>query len=329
MPDARIVTDLEECRALWERLIPQEGFWDLWDVRMCFQQHYRRPPCFVVLEEAGECKGLLPLSWVEESSCYQYFPGETWSGATWVEQNRIIAHDEAALGQLLAAVPQEYHVRYLKADDCITASLEQVDEIGYLFLPPRYEYSIERYFQEFSGKTFKRLQKELAAVEAPGAAYRLDDCADIEWLVDMNLRRFGAHSYFYDERFCQSFRSLMELSRERGWLRVTTVLLGGEIAAVDVGVRLADTYILLGGGTNPDYPGVAKLINLYHMRRACAERIPVVDFLCGDFSWKKLFHLTQRPLYLLTNSAHFLAHPMHPEEPAWEKQEARVLEYVE
>jgi len=26
-----------------------------------------------------------------------------------------------------------------------------------------------------------------------------------------------------------------------------------------------------------------------------------VDFLCGDFSWKKLFHLTPRPLYEASN----------------------------
>jgi hypothetical protein len=37
------------------------------------------------------------------------------------------------------------------------------------------------------------------------------------------------------------------------------------------------------------------------MQWACSERLNQVDFLCGDFNWKKLFHLTPRPLYLLGN----------------------------
>lgn len=54
---------------------------------------------------------------------------------------------------------------------------------------------------------------------------------------------------------------------------------------------------MFAGGVHASYPGVAKLINLYHMEYACRERFSCVDFLCGDFSWKKLFHLTPRPLF--------------------------------
>ena len=39
------------------------------------------------------------------------------------------------------------------------------------------------------------------------------------------------------------------------------------------------------------------------MKRACREQLTEADFLCGDFSWKKLFHLTPRPLYLLSNAS--------------------------
>jgi hypothetical protein len=37
---------------------------------------------------------------------------------------------------------------------------------------------------------------------------------------------------------------------------------------------------------------------LHHLRRACDERLDCVDFLCGDFAWKPLFHLRPRPLFL-------------------------------
>jgi hypothetical protein len=89
---------------------------------------------------------------------------------------------------------------------------------------------------------------------------------------------------------------------------MTSIFIDGELAAVDMGCMYRGVYTLLGGGTHGGYPGVAKLINLCHMRRACDERMEWVDFLCGDFSWKTLFHLTPRPLYLLSNAPVEVAH---------------------
>ena len=125
--------------------------------------------------------------------------------------------------------------------------------------------------------------------------------SDFEHIVQLNINNFGAQSYFYDYRFRKSFRLLMHYLNEKGWLRITTVIINGDIAAVDLGCVYRGVYTLLGGGTNRGYPGVAKLINLHHMQRGCRERFNLIDFLCGDFSWKKKFHLTERPLYLLSN----------------------------
>jgi len=62
-----IVSDLDQCRELWTALLPRETLTDLWEVRSCFQRHFQRPTAFVVCEDQGQLKGLLPLSWLEES----------------------------------------------------------------------------------------------------------------------------------------------------------------------------------------------------------------------------------------------------------------------
>ncbi|MDH3330668.1 MAG: GNAT family N-acetyltransferase, partial [Desulfobulbaceae bacterium] len=80
-------------------------------------------------------------------------------------------------------------------------------------------------------------------------------------------------------------------------LRITTLLLGGTVAAVDIGAVWNNSYTVLAGATNPEFPGVAKLINFHHMEWACQQRLGAVDFLCGDFGWKQRFHLASRPLY--------------------------------
>ena len=299
----RIVTGLDECRDVWKRTIPQETITDLWEVRECFQRHFQRPAHFIVAEAAGRTCGLLPLSWIEESLCYGYFPGETWDSKTWLEQNRIPVRDRAVLEDLLSRCPLPYHLRYLLPLDCVAEDEHVIDEVGYLFVPAHCDYDIENYFQQFSHRSAKRIKRELAAIEGKGARYRYDETGDFEHLVRLNVSRFGTSSYFHDERFLESFRSLMNLLNDRGWLRLTTVMIGGEPAAVDMGCVYRGVYTLLGGGTHGGHPGVAKLINIHHMRRACQERLQLVDFLCGDFSWKNLFHLTPRPLYALSNAA--------------------------
>lgn len=301
MYDYRIVTDLDECREIWGRTMPQEVISDLWEVRACFHRHFQRPAYFIVAENAHGPAGLLPLSWIEEARCYGYFPGETWKGKTWLEQNRIPAGSEGMLRDLLDRCPGRHHIRYLLPLESAPQSRCAVDEVGYLLKPPDYDYDIENYFQEFSHKSAKRIKKEIASLESSGLSYRYDDITDFEHLVQLNISGFGDSSYFYDHRFQEGFRTLMHYLNDNGWLRMTAVMSGDEPAAVDMGCVYRENYTLLAGGTNGNFPGIAKLINLHHMRRGCRERLNQIDFLCGDFSWKQMFHLTPRPLYLISN----------------------------
>jgi len=308
MCTTRVVTDLAECQALWRRVMPVEALTDLWEVRECFQRHFQRPASFVVAEDGDRVRGLLPLSWIEESNCFGCFPGETWEGKTWLEQNRVPADSPAVLASMLARCEAPYHLRYLLPPDGVAGGGVSgggavVDEIGYLFLPPRYGFELEAYFgQELSHKFAKKLKRDIRRIEELGVSYRLDELGDFDHLVRLNVERFGQRSYFADQRFRESFRDLMHLLHRWRCLRVTTVLIGGEPAAVDMGCVYRGVYTLVAGGTHGDYKGVAKLINVHHMQRACRERLRQVDFLCGDFCWKTLFRLTPRPLYLLSTA---------------------------
>jgi hypothetical protein len=292
-----IITDLEPGREIWERTIPRESLTDLWEIRDCFQRCFQRPSAFVVAREKGYVIGFLPLSWIEEAGSWGYFPGESWHGKTWLEGNRILARDPGVLSGLLERVPGPCCLRYLP----LRTGLETVDEIGYLFAPPDYSYDFDNYLAEFSSKSRRRLRKELDGFKGRGLEFRYDQPEDFDLIVEMNISRFGLSSYFSDPRFLKSFRELFETLRERSWMRLTTVLIEGRPAAADLGAVYNGVYTLLAGGTELDFPGVAKLINLHHIERGCRERYKLVDFLCGNFSWKTLFHLTPRPLYLITS----------------------------
>ena len=159
------------------------------------------------------------------------------------------------------------------------------------------ELFLEAYRSTLSARTRRQTAEETGRLEAAGVEFRRDRFADLDALFGMNLASFGDASYFRDPRFQASFEDLADVLRSSGMLRLTTVLVGGRIAAVDIGGVFRDGYTLLAGGTAPEFPGVAKLINLHHIRRACGERLRYVDFLSGDFGWKERFRLTPRPLF--------------------------------
>ncbi len=301
MYKVRLVSDIQECEKLWNETMPRETIWDLWEVRRCFDRHFNLSPLFIVTEERGRITGLLPLSWNDETSCYSYFPGETWEGKTWIEQNRIIACDDKTRTMLFDAIPAPYKLRYLREMDSIGTNGCAIDEVGYLFEPPKYGYDMENYFQEFSGKSAKRIKNILRDWESRNLSFRYDCLADFDTLITQNLSRYEERSYFHDIKFRESIRCLMHLLAKNGWLRITTVLVDGMPAAVDLGAVFNNAYTLIAGSTDPEFPGIAKLINIHHMSWACEERIREVDFLCGEFSWKPMFHLTPRPLFAISN----------------------------
>lgn len=299
----RVCEDIEECRRIWELIWPQECIFDLWAIRDCFARAFNRPVKFIAAEESGKMRGALALSWIEEEGLFAQFPGETWKGKTWLEQNKIPAENSLVFSEMLAALPGRTHLRYLTPESIAwdNQSIE-LDETGYLFYPGQYNYSFQQYLHQLSKKFRKNYAKESSLLEAQGVSFRHDNISDAEHIFSMNIEAFKENSYFSDPRFLNAFENLTAWLHDKGLLRTTAVIIGGEIAAVDIGAVWGSHYTVLAGGTNPHFAGVAKMINFHHLEWSCEQRLEVVDFLCGDFGWKERFHLTPRPLFQITAS---------------------------
>lgn len=306
----RVAVDIDECREIWNFFIKPERFSDLWEVRECFHRHFKRRPFFIVDNNCEDT--FIPLSRIEEDNYYGYFPGETWHGNTWLEQNRVFIPDRHALDDLLSMLDLPCRLRYIPDIDPRFSENISIDEIGYLFSPPEYDYDILNYFKVFSRKSYKQISRCIDAIFSKGVSFRYDDISDFDTMISMNIKRFGKKSYFFDPRFMQSFKSLAFFLMERGWLKIVTVMINGRPAAVDMACLYNRTLAVLAGGTDPDFPGIAKLINMHHIEKACEERLDEIDFLCGDFTWKKLFHLMPRPLYHYSSNLNYSEDKVSP-----------------
>ncbi len=301
MSKVQAFQDSEICAQLWEKFWPKTCIFDLWGIRSCFMRHYNRQNIFFLGESPRRGRCFLPLSWIDEEEYFAQFPGETWKGKTWLEQNKILAPDPQFLNALMGNLQGKLFIRYIDAEILPFYDTPfTVDEVGYLFFPEQYEYSFENYFMTFSKKTRKKFNHELNLLHDQNVHYRYNHMPDIDWMFEKNLSVYKEDSYFYDSRFLKAFIDMIEFLKNNGLLMLSSVLIGDRLAAVDVGALWNNAYTVLAGGADRQFQGIAKLINLHHLKLACKKRFDVVDFLCGDFNWKSRFHLTPRPLYKLS-----------------------------
>lgn len=303
MVTIRLCEDSQECAYIWEKNWPQQCLFDLWPVRNCFATSYKHQPYFLIAEQRDLVKGVLALSWIEEMRYFACYPGETWKGKTWLEQNKIPAASVEIYNEMIDSIPGPAHLRYLTKESIAkggeTDTQEIIDETGYLFYPGEYGFSFQKYMEQFSTKSRKKFSREIAHIKDRNTVYRYDRLDDIRYLYRMNLESFGTSSYFFEPAFLDSFEKLVLWLHQNKMLRITTLLIGGHIAAVDIGAIWKKTYTLLAGATHREFPGVAKMINFHHIQWACQQKLDEVDFLCGNFGWKERFHLTPRPLFHL------------------------------
>ena len=303
------IKDPELCRKAFEQYWPVDCIFDLWAVRQCFHNTFNRPLSFHIAERNGKVVGFLPLSLNEETGEYVFFPGETWKGKTWLEQNRVIAEDPGVFKALCKSVPGPLHLRYMR-ESRILETMEQtgLDETGYLFYPRLYDFSIANFWLTFPGKTRKKLKADVKKIEDRNLTWRHNHHPDLTEMFRLNMAAFTSDSYFSDVRFYRSFEQLAAYFAGMDMLRITTAIVDGTIAAVDMGVVFNNTYMVVAGGTHADFPGIAKVINLHHLEWACHNRLESVDFLCGSFNWKKRFRLSPRPSYEIHTNTGSAAH---------------------
>jgi hypothetical protein len=293
----KIVTDLDECRVLWNSLGLVRNLTDFWEFRLCFHRHFGNQPHFLVLEDGRGILGMLPLAHLAREDVFVFFPGETWQGKTWLERTPIYCREPEVLSELLCLCPPRTYLRYMEVDDTALFSELETDEVGYLLYPPDLDFSLDEYYKRFNWKKLKAITKEIDSIFIPGSSWSLNRLEDYQILVQMNKSRFGPNSYFHDPRFTESFRDVVGWLQQRGWLRMVSLEICGQIAAVDLGAVFDRDYVVFLGGTRADFKGVAKVMNMHHIRFALEQELSKVDFLCGDFYWKKLWHLNPQPLY--------------------------------
>ena len=97
---------------------------------------------------------MLPLSYVEESDMFVFFPGEMWKNKTWIERTPIYLRDRDLLSEILSSCPQRTYLRYIDVPEASLFRPLEVDEIGYVLYPSNLGPDLASYRSRFSSKKF-------------------------------------------------------------------------------------------------------------------------------------------------------------------------------
>lgn len=291
------VTDLDQCEQLWKTFIRPACVSDLWEFRLCLHHHFQYRPCFLVIEDRQGVAAMLPLSYADHIETFVFFPGELWENKTWLERTPYYCRNSRFFALLMSMCPEKIFLRYLNIPQGFVYPGLTPDEIGYVLYPRNFDCNLSLYWKRFSRKKYKSIHKAIHAFYDQDCTFHINRMNDFDKLVDLSLQQFGAQSFLQDIRFREGFREIMHVLHGYKMLRMVSIEINGIVAAVDLGGLFEGTYSVFFGGTHQGFPGVAKVINGYHIEFSCEERLKKVDFLCGDFYWKKLWHFDTEPLY--------------------------------
>lgn len=291
------VTQMDKCEQLWKTFIIPKCVSDLWEFRLCFHKHFHHKPVFLVMEDQSGIAGLVPMSYVQKLDTYFMFPGEIWNNRTWLERTPVYVRDDYSINDLLKACPENSYLRYLEISDGSMDYDFSEDEIGYVMYPVDLDCNIDYYFKRFSNKKLKAINKVIRSYSDQGCEIYINRMEDYNRLVDMSIQQFGSRSFMYDKRFQRSFNDVLKFLHSNKMLRIISCVIGGELVAVDIGAIYKGIYTVFLGGTDSRFPGIAKLMNMNHIQYSFSEKLNKIDFLCGDFHWKLLWHLDQEVLY--------------------------------
>ncbi|MFA5184611.1 MAG: GNAT family N-acetyltransferase [Patescibacteria group bacterium] len=292
MTEIKIFHDLAEAKRLWNKLSPQRSLYDLWDFRYCFYCHDVQPLHFYAIYEDGQAVGLLPLQYNELLAAYEFF------AENFMEENRpfVKAGYEHLVPELFRLAPAVTKIFDISGQDDFTRSLPLEDYIYFLDISRFHsfgDYLTVAFPSAHKRSNFKRIFTVLEREHAVKVIH--NDFKDLELLMDLNVRRFGAESYLRTEAERQPFRDLVRLSL--AWHLITVEIDGEKLAASLSIVYNNIYYYLIVGSDISRVSDAFKYLTKANLELAISLGLKTFNFSLGGCNWKEAWHLDKEPQY--------------------------------
>lgn len=286
---AEIVSDIDHCFELWKEFSPQKTLFDTWEFRFAFYLGYKHKPYFILLKNKSENIALLPL-WYEEDKKKHF-----WFGSWWQEENRFFSKDPALIPVLLSLAPKPLLLNAIS----LSSASEIREVINFQKDDPKYILNLENlkssedFLMKLKKNRRRNLRKDRNRILKQNPRIIINNFSDFEHLVRLSKKRFeekGEKTDWEDPRRVETFRQVIKLAGISYQVRMITVLVGNQIAGVDLIALFNNCYYTLKCGYDVKrFPGIGNFVNLFEIDDAISLGMKRIDFLQNSYQWKNKF----------------------------------------
>ena len=291
----RVVSDTDECRALWARFATGERLWDVWDVIWAYHDPDRYALEFHAVEVAGQAVGLVPLVRDLKDGSHEMLGG-------CYPDNRPLWVAPEHFPELFEALPEPAMLFDLNDADAraILAAHPQFEpnfsevDLRYFLVPARFGYDFNNHIATFSSEKRKGFQYDLRKIRERGPEIRWSEDDEAELFIDLCNRNFGAESDYASEAGANEVRRAVRALQELGMLRTVTVSLDGVKQAVGLSAEYRGTLVALYSASNNEIKNTGKLLNVETIQEAGRRRLEEVNYMTG-MAWKAAWKMFSEP----------------------------------
>lgn len=311
----RVVTDVAQCRLLWEQALgwldldQQKDWYQQWELRAACCTAYGAQPWFVTaqLSEGDGLMSLIPLQvnavseveffggWLAENNVLRYAPG--------TEESAIAAMTKVLAG-VCAPENADIDLDNIELTDHQREKLPQFETTEPHFIATlTADVDLNAFIAaRFSGRSRKRrrrmadhglmVEKTLCegGLEMPNDVYK----QLVTKLVALSKQRFGTESDFSDPPLVQAF---LHFPQAPGKYVLLSFLRGEELLAVSLAVLHNGTYIFLNSGVAAADEEVGGGVIAENIKAAIELGADFFDAGFGDSGWKSRWGLQPHAIW--------------------------------
>lgn len=287
---------------MWDKLSPHISIDDEWYFRYQFYKYLPFKLHFITGFFEGEAIGVLPLQMNTGEGLSPPYADKTqpfleFFGGDDTDDNRVLMRPDYIhlekqfldnVGQFayLAGLQKKYVYQNEESDFYENKYILSVEGLS------SYGDYIEK---RWEGSSRKKLRQQVRKLERENKIEVVkNDFSDIEYLAQLNKKRFGGDSSFQHEYRLKVFKDLAQIYQAE----IITLYVNGQKMGVSYGIKYKDAFLGMNTGVDGSLSDLGKLLVLQQIQRAIELGCRVYDAGKGSGGWKTEFKFQPVPQYI-------------------------------
>jgi hypothetical protein len=289
------ITDLDQCKTLWQSIVIEKTLYDNFDFRVAFYDS-RNPLNFIAAYDNDLLVGLLPLQMNTVKGGYLEF-----FGGKFMEYNRIYAKDGSAeiKGKLIGAIDGNADLNSMMAEDEFIKSFPFQDNTYNLEISNLHTLT-EFIEQKFVGHTRNRFKKKLKNFAELEHKVELGRFEDLDKMMELNKMNFGEESSFHENAISTAFHKLLKTDFK---INMISVLINDIPESVSYFLEYKDEFHYLMAATNRNsVRDLGNYITFKTLEYAMQQnKFKVFEAGRNNCGWKEVWHFEPHPIHIFKN----------------------------